>query len=298
MPLNNNVNNQKPKGGYPIALFGESGQGKSTSFRNLDPNTTYFINADQKGLPWKGWRRDWIEGKNYIQTSDPNSIQQWIRHVSFHVPHIRTLVIDTVSSIMIDSEMARAREKGFNKWELAKTIYDLIRTGLNVRSNLHIIYVFHSETLRGLDGESWTHIKTSGQKLEKIGIESRFPVVLLAKSYRDDKGPHYVFETQALRSTAKTPNGMFANFEIPNDMALVLETIDSYELGNDPNKQPQQQQTIQVDVQHLGPKYQEPLQEWLEANRVSLSELGQIKFSKVQERVNKIKCLQQQAGQG
>lgn len=37
-----------------ICIMGESGSGKSTSMRNLDPATTYYIDCDGKGLPWKG----------------------------------------------------------------------------------------------------------------------------------------------------------------------------------------------------------------------------------------------------
>ncbi len=37
-----------------ICIAGESGSGKTTSMRNLDPKTTFYIDADCKGLSWKG----------------------------------------------------------------------------------------------------------------------------------------------------------------------------------------------------------------------------------------------------
>lgn len=40
-----------------ICIAGESGSGKTTSMRNLDPKSTYYIDADKKGLSWKGWRK-------------------------------------------------------------------------------------------------------------------------------------------------------------------------------------------------------------------------------------------------
>ena len=40
-----------------IGIIGESGSGKTTSCRNLDPKTTYYIDCDKKGLSWKGWRK-------------------------------------------------------------------------------------------------------------------------------------------------------------------------------------------------------------------------------------------------
>lgn len=42
-----------------ICIMGESGSGKTTSMRNLDPKSTYYIDADKKGLSWKGWRKQY-----------------------------------------------------------------------------------------------------------------------------------------------------------------------------------------------------------------------------------------------
>lgn len=37
-----------------ICIAGESGSGKTTSMRNLDPQSTYYIDADKRGFPGKG----------------------------------------------------------------------------------------------------------------------------------------------------------------------------------------------------------------------------------------------------
>jgi hypothetical protein len=73
----------------------------------------------------------------------------------------------------------------------------------------------------------FTSIKTNGQKLSKIGLETKFPIVLYAKVI---DGQH-VFETVANFSTAKTPMGMFADKVIPNDIAEVLKAVEEYENG-------------------------------------------------------------------
>lgn len=36
-----------------ICIMGESGSGKTTAMRTLDPSTTYYIDCDGKGLPGK-----------------------------------------------------------------------------------------------------------------------------------------------------------------------------------------------------------------------------------------------------
>ena len=39
-----------------IALAGQSGTGKSSSIRTLNPAETFIINVASKPLPFKGWR--------------------------------------------------------------------------------------------------------------------------------------------------------------------------------------------------------------------------------------------------
>ena len=65
-----------------ILIIGESGSGKTTSMRNLDPVTTMYIDADGKGLSWKGWRKQYIDKKNYINTQDADVVKQALLQVS------------------------------------------------------------------------------------------------------------------------------------------------------------------------------------------------------------------------
>ena len=52
-----------------IGVMGASGEGKTTSLRNLDPKTTFIIDSDKKGLTWKGWKDMYSsDNKNYVKT--------------------------------------------------------------------------------------------------------------------------------------------------------------------------------------------------------------------------------------
>jgi len=42
-----------------ICIAGESGSGKTTSMEKLNPEETYYIDADKKGLSWKGWKQQY-----------------------------------------------------------------------------------------------------------------------------------------------------------------------------------------------------------------------------------------------
>jgi hypothetical protein len=81
-------------------------------------------------------------------------------------------------------------------------------------------------------GYNFTHMKTSGKKLDKIVVESKFTTVLLAKVNEGKANEEkYVFEVHAQNSTAKTPLGLYEEDEIPNDVAKVIEKLKEYEEG-------------------------------------------------------------------
>ena len=86
-----------------IAVMGESGSGKTTAMRTLDPATTFYIDCDGKGLCWKGWREQYsAERKNYVVCRNIPSIDALIRNVSEKGASIRTIVIDTLNTAMVD----------------------------------------------------------------------------------------------------------------------------------------------------------------------------------------------------
>lgn len=43
-----------------LCIYGESGTGKSTSLRNMDPKTTFIISTTGKPLPFKAWRKKYV----------------------------------------------------------------------------------------------------------------------------------------------------------------------------------------------------------------------------------------------
>lgn len=211
-----------------IGIMGDSGSGKTTAFRNIDPKTTMYVDCDKKGLSWKGWKKDFnTENKNYIVTDLPSQALEILMAVSKlnEYKHIKTIVFDTINGLMVADEMRRSKEKGFDKWQdLAVCIYNLVDYALVARPDLTVIFIAHSQTDMDDSGFQFTHIKTSGRKLDKIVLESKFSTVLLAKCV-DGK---YKFETQSNRSTAKSPLGLFESREIDNDINIVLKALEDF----------------------------------------------------------------------
>lgn len=210
-----------------ICIMGESGSGKTTSMRNLDPETTYYIDCDKKGLAWKGWRTQYnTSKKNFYSTRDIPKIASLIVGIGEKCPNIKTIVIDTLNTCMVDKEIKGMKENGYGKWvDLTQYVWEVCEIATTLREDLTVIVVMHSETIRDETGYEFTRIKTNGRKLEKVILESLFGVVLLAK--RKDDG-EYIFETVARKSTAKAPLGAFDTEEIPNDINLVLKALEDF----------------------------------------------------------------------
>lgn len=211
-----------------IGIMGESGSGKTTSMRNLDPATTFYIDCDKKGLSWKGWRNQYqFEKHNYMATDQISTVSQVLTKISTqeNMKHIKVAVIDTLNGLMVADEVRRMKEKNYDKWvDLAQCVWELLDSLYALRDDLTVIVVCYSQTQKEDDGYTFTRIKTSGKKLDKLNVESKLTTVLYAVAKEDG----YKFMTHANNSTAKTPMGAFEEDEIDNDIVNVLKALEEY----------------------------------------------------------------------
>ena len=214
-----------------IGVMGESGSGKTTAMRNLDPKITFYIDCDKKGLNWKGWRKQYsVDNKNYFATDSFSSCKSLMDKVdkSENFKHIKYLVIDTINGMMVAEEMRILAMQGGDKrsaWtDLASNGWDIINKALTLREDLTVIILCHSETISDDNGIVKTRIKTNGRKLEKLVLESKMTTVVWAVR-QDGK---YKFILSADGSTCKVPLGAFQADECDNDIMIVIKALEDY----------------------------------------------------------------------
>lgn len=203
-------------------VLGESGTGKTTSLRNLDPKHTLLIQAVRKPLPfksqhWKPFSKEVPTGNIFI-TDNAAEIVRIIRKTQRKV-----VVIDDFQYIMANEFMRRSNERGFDKFtEIGRNAWDIINAASDLPDDVRVYILSHVET----NDQGKTKIKTIGKMLdEKITLEGMVTIVL--RTVVSDG--QYLFATRNNgQDTTKTPMGLFDSDLIDNDLAEVDAAIFNY----------------------------------------------------------------------
>ena len=214
-----------------VGVMGESGAGKTTAMRNLDPKKTFYIDSDKKGLNWKGWRKAYsVDNMNYWSSDSFTIVSGLLNKINTEdkFKHIKYVVIDTLNGLMVAEEMRiLAMQSGDKRsaWsDLAQNGWAIINQALTMREDLTVIILCHSETVSDENGIVRTRIKTNGRKLEKLVLESKMTTVVWAVR-QDGK---YKFILSADDSTCKVPMNAFDTDECENDITVVLKALEDY----------------------------------------------------------------------
>lgn len=216
-----------------IGVMGESGSGKTTAMRNLPPEATFYLDCDKKGLNWKGWKKQYnSEGNppNYWVSDSFTIVSNTLKKINTqeNFRHIKYVVIDTLNGLMVAEEMRiLAMQSGDKRsaWsDLAQNGWSIVNQCLEMRADLTIIILCHSETISDDNGIIRTRIKTNGRKLEKLVLESKMTTVVWAVR-QDGK---YKFILSADGSTCKVPLGAFQSDEVDNDIMIVIKALEEY----------------------------------------------------------------------
>jgi len=224
-----------------VGIVGESGRGKSHAVQYLDPKETFIINISGKDLPFRGWMKNYSEFSkdkmdgNYYASADADKIVTVLKAVDQKKPEIKNIVIDDFQYLMSTEFMNRAQEPGWDKFnDIGKHAWDVVNTAKNLRRELTVFITFHVETIQE-NYKPKEKIKTIGKMVDdKVTLEGLFTVILFAEATHDSKDGtnEYYFKTQTDGvNTAKSPEGMFDDYKIPNNLQYVLDRIEEYNKG-------------------------------------------------------------------
>lgn len=211
--------------GTATLILGESGTGKSTSLRNINPADAILIKPVGKPLPFKS--KDWTpwnakEKHGVVVSSDKwDVIVKVIQNAANYGKRI--VIIDDFQYVMSNEFMRRSEEKSFDKFtEIGRHAWEVIKAAQDAPDDLRVYFLAHTEETQ----MGRTKMKTIGKMLdEKITVEGMFTIVLRTLT-RDEQ---FFFTTKNNGSdTVKSPMGMFETNEIDNDLAFVDSTICDY----------------------------------------------------------------------
>lgn len=223
----------------PVLIIGDSGSGKSTSARSLPAEQTFYINVQNKPLPFKGWKKNYTQRNaenptgNYYATDNAGKIEKILKDISENSPEIKYIVIDDYQYTMANEYMRRAKERGFDKFtEIAQHAWSIANTTTQLREDLKIFILTHAEDIIDATGAKKRKAKTIGKMMDNvITLEGLFFIVLFADSEvgEDNEINHFFLTQNDGSNTAKSPSGMFDNIKIPNDLLKVAEAIEKFE---------------------------------------------------------------------
>ncbi len=224
-----------------LCIYGESGTGKTTSLRNMNPETTFIISTTGKPLSFRGWKKKYIPFKidketkeisgNYYISSNSEQILKIFKIINTKMPHIETVVIDDVQYIMSYEFVDRATEIGYGKFsEIAQHMMEILRYSEQMRDDCTMVFLTHSDN-EGTEIDPKYVIKTIGKLLsEKVTLEGLFTYIFFTKVEEGDDGKmqYKLVTNNNGQCLAKTPMGMFEELEIDNDLNKILEVIKEY----------------------------------------------------------------------
>ena len=219
-----------------VIILGSSGTGKSTSVKNLDPKTTVVFNTLKKRLPFKGSNSIYnTNNKNLYELNDYKDVIKYLQNISDKGTHIKNVIIDDAIFIMRKEYFDRAKENGYGKFtDMALHFQNIVETCENLRSDLNVFFMLHSEPIISDNTIVGYKVATVGKMLDQqYNPVEVVPMVLFSSVQFKDGKPQYGFYTHSVIDKgaiipAKSPDGMFNDDFIPNDLEQVVKAMDEY----------------------------------------------------------------------
>lgn len=199
--------------GIPALIMGETGSGKTYSIKGLDPNGVGILSVEKGRLPFRG-------DYKVIPKANYNIINR-----VFKDPKLKRYVIDDSQYLLVNDYFDRAKESGYGKFtDMALAFRNLIHdVNMKLPDDVVVYFLHHTE----YDTNSGrTKAKTIGKMIDSyLTLEGCFDIVLMTTI---ENGEHFFITQSDGLNTCKSPEGMFTDLKIPNDLGLVDKAIREY----------------------------------------------------------------------
>lgn len=206
----------------PVFVIGRSGSGKTYSIKNFKADEVGVISVEKGRLPFKTDIKTVKVPKDFtVNTSAQLNAAKyaWIEMI-ISKSKAKSIIIDDSQYLLVNELFDRSKEKGYDKFtDIAVNFRNLVHFVNDLPDDDKIVYFLHHSEA---DTDGREKAKTIGRMLdEKLTLEGCFDIVLYCQDHK--------FYTQAEgMSTAKTPEGLFEDAEIPNDLKAVDDAIREY----------------------------------------------------------------------
>jgi uncharacterized protein YfkK (UPF0435 family) len=243
-----------------VLILGATGSGKSTSIGNipelniegLNPKETFIIGCSSKGLPFKGWMKNYPREKvklnaqgiiidiagqgNYYMTNVGENVAQLITLINTKRQDINNIVIDDLNYTMQDYYMGNALKGGYDVFKKIGLFMGAIFNAIEKVQDKNVFVMAHYEEYKAKNNDTLSfRFKTVGNMVQNYSTpEGKFEIVLFTTQSFDEESKtiakHFVTNYDG-EFPAKSPIGMFEETYIPNDLGYVLKRIKEYNEG-------------------------------------------------------------------
>lgn len=218
-------------------VLGKTGTGKSSSIKGLNPKETVVFNVLKKRLPFKGSMSLYNEeNKNLFNVEDYSTIINYMQGINTSAPYIKNIVIEDATYIMRKEYFKYAKVSSYNKFvDMAAHFQSIISAAENLRNDLNVFMIMHCEEIISDNIIVGYKVSTVGKLIDNsYNPMEVVPITLFSSVKYDDKGnATYGFYTHRymegnVEIPAKSPEGMFEEDFIPNDLGLVVKAMNKY----------------------------------------------------------------------
>lgn len=224
-----------------IMVLGDTGAGKSTGIKTLDPKKTFCIKALNKDLPFKGSRGMYnVANKNVICTTNYSVVTNMLNRINTEATFkdVNTIVIDDATYFLRQEYADSINQAGFKKFtSMAINFNNIINTINSLKEDLTVFLILHSEVVQISEEASVYKFASVGKLLDtQFNPLHNVNICLFAKpKFVEDKVVYGFYTNKTcidgIEVPAKSPDGIFDEGFIPNDYEEIRKKVIEYYEG-------------------------------------------------------------------